>query len=470
MRDKFLDFAALLRKNGVRLSTAEVLDGLRAIELIGLDDREAIYGALRATLIKRPEDLSPFDELFELYFFRPGSFARGISGEDSPLLEALRKQGLGEDELEQVLALLASEAARLDPTARSAMGLRRGHVEALIRLAGLRVDFARLLNPLQVGFFSQQVIDQLKLQKAEESLRGVGERLRRAIGDERGQEIENLLMDNLRRLRGAVRGYVQDEFQRRNIKFMEEFRSDLLSQKPFGQLSEDELRKLRKEVERLCHKLRSQSSLRPQKKRRGRLDIRRTLRRSLSLGGVPLRLVFQRRRVERPRLVVLCDVSDSVRTVSRFMLQFAYTLQERFAKVRSFVFVSDIGETTDLFARHELHRAVDLAYAGAVINVHANSNYGNALRRFCADHLSALTSRTTVLIIGDGRNNYHPAEAWALARIRARAKTVLWLNPEPRGAWSFGDSAMREYEPHLTRAEVVNNLASLQKVIDSLLL
>lgn len=466
MRDRLLEFVGLLRHNGVRVSTAEVLEALRAVEHVGLSHAADLREALMITLIKRREDQAPFEELFDLYFFRPGAFRGG----EAPLLEALKAQGLSEDELEQVLALLADEAARLDPTARTALGLRRGQLESLLRLAGVHIDWSRLLSPLQVGFFAQQVLERMKVQQAETSLRGVGQRLARALGEERAAQVMAHVEDNLAKLRGAVRDHVRDEFQKRNLQYMEQLRSQLLSQKPFTQLSEQEVRRLREEVRRLALKLRAAASLRPKKKQRGRLDVRQTLRGALRSGGVPFALRWRTRRVDRPRLVVLCDISDSVRHVSRFMLQFAYTLQELFEKVRSFVFVADIADATDLFARHELSRAVDLCSLGGVVNVYANSNYGRALRQFAEEHLSVVTSKTTVLIIGDGRSNYHPPEAWALGKIRARAKRVLWLNPELPSGWAFGDSAMRDYEPHVTRVEVVTNLESLHRVVDKLVL
>jgi uncharacterized protein with von Willebrand factor type A (vWA) domain len=183
-----------------------------------------------------------------------------------------------------------------------------------------------------------------------------------------------------------------------------------------------------------------------------------------------MRLVLRERPVERPRLVVLCDISDSVRHVSRFMLQLAYSLQQRFSQVRSYVFVGDLAECTELFRRYALHEAVDLANAGGVVNVYANSNFGRAFRTFVERHLDVVTSRTTVIVLGDGRNNYNPPESWALGRVAERARRVLWLNPEPRGAWEFGDSAMRDYAPHCARVESVTNLASLSRVLDELVL
>ncbi len=467
MLDRLLEFSGLLRKNGVRVSTAEVLDAVAAMEVVGLWNPDSLHAALLSTLIKRREDSEVFDELFDLFFHRAGSFA---DREQAPLLAALREQGLSEEELEQLLALLADEAARMDPTARMALGLRRGQVEALIRLAGVKIDWGRLVNPLQVGFFTQQVLERLNFRQAEGSLRGLHDRLARALGQERSAQVMALVKDNLARLRGSVRQYVKDEFDKRNLNYIEKFREQLLEYKPFSQMTEQELRNLRAEVQRLAKKLRAMASLRPRRQRRGRLDNRQTMRRSLRTLGVPIELRWRRRRVDKPRLVVLCDISDSVRHVSRFMLQFAYTLQEFFSQVRSFVFVSDLAETTALFQRHELHRAVDLVYAGGVVNIYANSNFGRAFTQFVERHLDAVTGRTTVIVIGDGRNNYHPPESWALQRVRARAKRVLWLNPEPSSAWAFGDSAMREYEPHVNRIEVVNNLASLHRVVDGLVL
>jgi hypothetical protein len=467
---RLLELVELCRKNGMRVSTAEVLDLTRAVELLGIGDPELLRSALQATLVKRRADEPIFSELFDLFFFRKGAFLAEAEREGAPLLEALRKEGLSEEEIEHLVAILADEAARMQPLARAGLGLRRAHLEGLIRLAGIRVDFERLQNPLQIGFFTQQLLEAMGFRGAVEELNGISARLARKLGEERAEKIVRLARENLDRVRGQVRGYVSDELERRNLRLVEEMRKQLLAHKPFSAMSEAELYRLREEVVRLARKLKQMASVRRKVERRGRLDARRTLRRALATGGVPFRLEHKRRRVEKPRLVVLCDISDSVRHVSRFMLQLAFTLQELFSQVRSFVFVSDLGECTDLFKKYELQRAVDLAYAGGVVSVYANSNFGRAFRVFVDQHLDAVTPKTTVIVIGDARNNYNPPEAWALADIQARARRVLWLNPEPPLSWGFGDSAMRDYEPYCTRVEVVNNLASLAKVVDTLVL
>jgi uncharacterized protein with von Willebrand factor type A (vWA) domain len=466
--DRLLEFAQLCRKNGVRVSTAETLDLVRAAELVGLSGPETLKSALQATLVKRAVDEEPFDELFDLYFFRKGKFLDEEA--DAPLVEALRGEGLTEDQIEQLIAMLADEASRMSPLARMGIGLRRSQIEALIRLAGIRIDFERLQNPLQIGFFTQHLLEALGFRQAVEELDGLRGRLAGRVGDADAERIVRLSQKQLEKVRSQVRGYVSDEFERRNLKYMEQVKRQILEHKPFGAMSEAELMRLRDEVQRLARKLKQMASLRPKIERRGRLDARRTLRGAMSSGGVPFRLRYRRRRIEKPRLVVLCDISDSVRHVSRFMLQFAFTLQELFSQVRSFVFVSDLGECTDLFKEHEIQRAVDVAYAGGVVNVYANSNFGRAFTQFVDKHLDAVTRKTTVIVIGDARNNYNPPEAWALAQIKERAKRVLWLNPEPPLSWAFGDSAMRDYEPYCDRVEVVNNLASLAQVVDRLVL
>jgi uncharacterized protein len=468
--DKLLEFGLLCRKNGLRVSTAEMLDMVAAVQVTGIDDPEVLRGALEATLVKRRADAELFDELFSLYFRRRGEWERDHDGDVPPLVEALRKEGLTDEQIEHLIAMLADEAARLSPLARMSLGLRRTQMGALLRLAGVRVDMSRLQNPMQIGFFTQQLLDALQPLGARGELDALFAKLGQRLGSEQAERMARVAASELQGVRSSLRRYVVEEFERRNVDYLGQMRQQLLAHKPFGAMSEEELTRLRGEVTRLARKLKQMASLRPRLGRRGRLDARRTLRKALATGGVPFKLIHKRRRIDKPRLVVLCDISDSVRHVSRFMLQLAYTLQELFSKVRSFVFVSDLGECTQLFKENEIQRAVDLTYSGGIVNVYANSNFGRAFRIFEQRHLDAVTSKATVLVIGDARNNYNPAEAWALAAIKERARRVLWLNPEPPASWAFGDSAMRDYEPYCDRVETVGNLAQLARVVDTLIL
>ncbi|HUS68670.1 MAG TPA: VWA domain-containing protein, partial [Kofleriaceae bacterium] len=278
-----------------------------------------------------------------------------------------------------------------------------------------------------------------------------------------------LIRQNVVNLRSAVRDQVADTARRQNAGALAEASTRALARRPLSTLTEKEVAELRGEVARLARLLRARIALEPPRARRGRLDLRRTLRSSLATGGVPFRVHMRQRRARRPRLVILCDISDSVRNVSRFLLELVYAIQAEFDRVSSFAFVADLGELSQLFRDHKVDRAIELAYAGAVVNVFANSNYGRVFGAFAARHLGRVTRRTTVLIIGDGRNNYHPARADALAAIRRRARQVIWLNPEPPPVWGFGDSAMREYAPHCDRIAVARDLDGLRVVIDELM-
>jgi uncharacterized protein with von Willebrand factor type A (vWA) domain len=189
----------------------------------------------------------------------------------------------------------------------------------------------------------------------------------------------------------------------------------------------------------------------------------------MALGGFPARLAFRRRRPERPDVVVLCDVSDSVRYVSRLMLVFVHTLQELFTRVRSFVFVSDLGEVTAAFRKErDVARAAHLATAARVVSLFGNSNYGRALKTFHEQFRGAVTRRTTVIIIGDGRSNYHPPNGWVLDELRRRARHLVWICPEERWAWGQGDSEMPLYASKVERVATVTTLAELEGAADAL--
>jgi uncharacterized protein with von Willebrand factor type A (vWA) domain len=221
-------------------------------------------------------------------------------------------------------------------------------------------------------------------------------------------------------------------------------------------------------VRRLAERLKTRIVRRQRSKRKGTLNVRRTLRRNLSWGGTPMVPVFRARRSQRPEVVVLCDVSESVRNVSRLMLLFTHTLQSLFARVRSFVFVSDVGEVTDLFRGLEPERALDLAVTGKAVSLQSNSNYGRALASFVRDELPSITRRTTVLVIGDGRNNNNPANVWALREIRQKAKRLVWICPEDRRGWGFGDSEMDVYAQACDQVVVVQTLSDLDQLADQL--
>jgi uncharacterized protein with von Willebrand factor type A (vWA) domain len=225
---------------------------------------------------------------------------------------------------------------------------------------------------------------------------------------------------------------------------------------------------MKEAVARLAQRLKNVLAVRRKHAKKGRFDIKRTLRQNLEYGGVPFKLRFEKRRREKPQVVILCDVSDSVRNASRFMLQFVYSLQDLYSRVRSFVFVSDIGEVTEHFRSNDIKEALDIALKGDIINVYAHSDFGRAFRNFVGDHIGAVNKRTTVIVLGDARNNYNLPHDWCLREIRQRARRIIWLNPESRNTWGFGDSEMERYAPHCDLVEECRNLNQLYRVVDHL--
>ena len=186
----------------------------------------------------------------------------------------------------------------------------------------------------------------------------------------------------------------------------------------------------------------------------------------MQYGGVPFLIQLDRRKKTKPQVMVLCDISDSVLNASRFMLQFVYSVQDLYAKVRSFVFVAEIGEVTKLFEEHDIQTAVETALKGDVIDVYSHSNFGRAFEQFHRNFFAAVTSKTTVLIIGDGRNNYNRPNDWVLREVKQKAKQLIWLNPESRMTWGIGDSEMPRYAPHCHIAEECRSINQLYKIVD----
>jgi uncharacterized protein with von Willebrand factor type A (vWA) domain len=233
-------------------------------------------------------------------------------------------------------------------------------------------------------------------------------------------------------------------------------------ERPFTALSELEIEQVRRAVRTLAERLRGGERVRRRRARQGRIDPHRTLRDSLRTGGVPFRPARRVRRRDKPRLFILCDISDSVRLASRFMLEFVYAVQDLFSGTRSFVFVSELGETTALFGRRSAHAALAAIWGGRVIHVADNSNYGRALGAFEEQVRTQLDRRSTIVILGDGRSNYLPEEARLVRRMRERCRALLWICPEAQETWGQGDSAMPRYASSVTKVLVARTARELE--------
>jgi hypothetical protein len=470
---KIVQFTNLLRKSGVRVSVAEAIEAFQSLDALSLADREVFQDALRTTLVKRSEDIPTFDELFGLYW---SGFYDSLRQAFDEAAAALSGGGIDLDQLleqlRQRLAGLEGEGPDLSELAQALLTMDLEALERLIRQAAEQAGTGRIENLLQVGFFTRRSMDQLNAEGAGQELRDLAARLRASgMPDAQVDALLELVDRFLEALRRSVRNFTERELQQQNFDYMEKFRRQSLQEKSFYTLTEEEVREMREVVNRLAQRIKNILSIRRRRLKKGKLDLHTMLRRNMAHGGVPFELVFKQRKKDRPKLVILCDVSSSVANVSRFMLQFVYSLQEAFTKIRSFVFVAELGEVTQLFQEHEINTAIDRALEGGdAINVYTRSNFGYAFHQFWRNYLSAVDNKTTVLVLGDARNNYNDPRAWCLRDIHNKAKNVVWLNPESPNAWGFGDSVMDKYLPHTDVAEECRNLRQLSKMVDRLVL
>jgi uncharacterized protein with von Willebrand factor type A (vWA) domain len=470
---KILEFANILRKSGIRVSTAETIDSFVALEELSLEDREIFKDALRTTMVKRGEEIATYDHLFDLFW---SGFYDNLRESFGQATGGMSEMGIDIEDLLRAIAQMlqtgGAESGDLSELARALLTTDLSQLENLIRMAAEQAGTQRIENFLQVGFFSRRTLEQMGVEGAADQLRQLADRLEQAgMSPEQIQALRNLIDRLLEAVRRSVRAYTERELQKQNHDYMEKFRRETLLEKSFYHLTEDEIRKMREVVERLAQRIKNVLSIRRRRLKRGKLDLHQTLRRNMSHGGIPFELIFKQRKKDRPKLVILTDVSSSVANVSRFMLQFVYTLQEAFTKIRSFVFVAELGEVTPLFQEKDISDAIEAALEGGdTINVYTRSNFGYAFHHFWQNFLSAIDNKTTVLILGDARNNYNDPRAWCLRDIHNKAKNVVWLNPENPSAWGFGDSVMDKYLPYCDVAEECRNLRQLSKIVDSLLL
>jgi uncharacterized protein len=464
MEDRIVEFANVLRRNGVRVSLSENMDAFRALGLVGVRDPHLFRNALRTTLVKRASDVRPFEELFDFFFLGIGE---AIDALDRRIMEEL---GLTPQQfqhmLEQIQRLLKNMEGDLSELTRALLTGNHSELERLLREAASQEAEAGSLDSFRLTPYTRMA-GRLQLDRVRTEVEGFKAMLQMlAEGGEDLQNVMRYLDERMRDLNRLLRELIQQEQRKRGVEPSDYSQRSSFADKSFSFYTEDDIRRMNEAVARLAQRLKNRLSVRRKKAARGRFNVKATLRTNMQYGGVPFHIELDRRKKTKPQVMILCDISDSVLNASRFMLQFVYSVQDLYAKVRSFVFVSDIGEVTKLFEEHEIHRAVETALKGEVIDVFSHSNFGRAFELFFKNYFAALTTKTTVLIIGDGRNNYNRPNEWVLREIQQKAKQLIWLNPESRMTWGVGDSEMPRYVPYCDVAEECRNINQLSKVVD----
>ncbi|MEW5725707.1 MAG: VWA domain-containing protein, partial [Thermodesulfobacteriota bacterium] len=345
MEKVLVEFAGRLRAAGVPVSPAEVLDAGQAMRHLGLEERETFKSGLRAVMVKSGRDIPVFDAVFDLFFIRGPRPDQAEAAAARPALDMSAVWSELLDMYQPEMSLVSELIMTGRFAALTRMLLGRGQ--------GLGMD--RMESPLQGGFFLRRLRREMDLDRVREDRDRFLALVEEAgLPPEQVRSMRAYVEENLGRLEREVKGLVERELARNRYQFLRRLEEEELSERPLVRMSEAEILATRSAVARLARRLKERLSLRYHQAEAGRLDLKAMLRKNVGLGGPLPRLRFRDQRPGRPQVAALCDVSNSVRNFSRFMLLFLYTLKEVVARVRSFIFVGDLTEVTDLFRRREL--------------------------------------------------------------------------------------------------------------------
>ena len=450
------DFIRVLRSADVRVSPAEAIDAADVIGAVGFDDRDILKYALSQCLAKTEPEKRAFDTCFESYFTLP-DMAQAPQPKTDPEIEndaAQSTDGIEEEMGGGREATLEGEnsLARMIEQNDQA-GLQAALADAA---AASGLDDARLFT--QQGMFTRRILDAMGL----EALDSIISQMRAEGNDARRQQLES----GRAQVFEEVSEFVERQIAMRTKNAGRLLREEALSRIRLGNLDKSDMKIMRELIRKLAKRLATRHARRRKKAHRGMLDVRRTMRRNMSNDGLLFNLHWKRTKVERPRLVVICDVSGSVAAVSRFFLMFLYSLDEVMPRTRSFVFSNRAGEISDKMAAGDMDEVMTQAlrdYGGG------STDYGMAMEDLAQAVLDEMDHRTTLLVLGDARSNFGDPGHLILKEMATRARRVIWLNPEPEASWNTGDSEMRRLGAYCSHVQVCNSVRDVERVLDNLL-
>ena len=444
-------FFQVARGAGLRVSAAEGIDAARAVDLVGFSDRTLLKDTLALILAKTPDEKQLYEEAFELYFKRDaftgtdpdedGDHAEGGQPNQGPQAGG---DGMGGSDGQSLGQLLEND----DRAALAA------EMEKAARESGL--ENIRFFT--QKNLYARRIVDRMGLRALErdmEAMRQRGEQSRVDILENRVEQLRDAVRDTVER---ALILYAKGETER--------FREELLKSARLSNLERRDMDRMRVLVRQMAKKLAARYAKTRRRRLRGQLDTRRTLRRNMGWGGIPFITVWKQKRIEKPRVMVLCDVSGSVAAMSGFLLMFLYALNEALKDIRSFAFAGSLIEVSDILEKQPVEQAI-----GTIMSSigYGSSNYGNSFADFEDGWMKYVNNKTTVIILGDGRGNKTDPRTDVIGRISQRCKRIIWLNPEYKSAWGTGDSDMFRYAPFCNLVTVCNTLRHLERVITDIL-
>ena len=444
MRENLHRFFRAARGAGVRVSPAESIDAMRAVAEVGFSDREILRDTLLLTLAKTQDEKRAVGDCFDLFFNLPepqqtADPDEAREGNDTPQsTEAQTPEGAG-----------GQPTDGLGPLAQMLLSQDRTEMAAAIANASSAASLSDIRYFTQRGIFSSRILDAMGIARLRDDI------------DEltvSNPALAERLAAALEALRDSVRDTVSQALLLYGREEAENLRNQILRNAPLSRIEPRQVEQMRLLIRQIARRLRERYSKPRKRQRRGHLDVRRTIRRNAAWGGVPFLTAWKRRRRDRPKIVALCDVSGSVARVSDFFLLLIHSLHEVVSDVRSFAFSGHLIEVSDILESRTPEEAMQEIMSKVGFG---SSDYGNSFVDFEKQWMGAITQRTTVIVLGDARSNNLDPRADILRRIAERSKRLVWLNPEGRTAWGFGDSEMSRYQTFCT---VVRQCATAQQL------
>ena len=456
MEERIVKFISALRSGGVRVSLAESADAFSAVENLGVRDRDTFRLSLRATLVKEVESLPAFEELFPLFFG---------GGEPPPLMNMM--EDLTEEEANMLAEALRQFGQQLrDMLERLLRGeeLSPQELDTLGQMVGLNhADDLRYREWMARRMQRALQFDQVRkaMQEIMELMAQMG------MNKQRLEQMRELVAQNMESLREQMRRYAGQQIDEKMAEQRPEDHLDGLMDRPFQALSDGDMQKLRQEVRRLAALLRSRIALRQKRAKSGQLDAKATIRANLKHGGVPFQIKHRDRTI-KPKLVVICDISTSMRHCTELMLSLLYELQDQVSKTHAFAFIDHLEYITPDFQGNRASEAIQQVLIRMPPGYYS-TDLGHSLQNFADGYLDTIDHRTTLIVVGDGRNNYNDPRLDIFRKMARRSRRTLWLNPEMPILWGSGDSDMLEYLPLCDRILQVSTLSELTAAVDQLL-
>ena len=445
MLNLLLDFVSCLKAGEMLVSTAEVLDCVKHLEVIDTLDEEIFRTTLKCNFVKTHRDSRRFERLYDLFF-------HGFSSESD--------KSNPFDEMRDVLAHLKEDAD--------------GKEQAIVDfVSGNPLPYLEVLkkmkeneSPTFIRFNLGPLASRIEILLALNKVRDLALDSAYVRGQDEYADLITSRIERAYRLMIEEQGPLADGLKK--LKAHDEKKG--AGSKPFGSLTEKEINEVRETIDHLVRKLKDIVTRRWASMSAGVIDVKKTLRAAQKYQGVPIEIRMRHKPKRKARIVTLCDVSSSVWASARFMLNVLYSLQECFSDVKSFIFVSGLADVTKTLKEHEINHAIELVLKESSLEFNLPTDYGKTLREFKQHHMDTLDKQTTLIVMGDARTNYQNPEDRIFSEMRERARRVIWLNPEPHFVWNTGDSEMSTYEPYCNELRQCRTLNELMEFVEELVL